>query len=257
MKSIIQILLWPLIALGIYLLVQTICGMPMGVALYFSPDADMSLWLGPTLLVSSIITSVIILAMPQFGLQRSFSTTGCDTKTAAIAIVATLFTLLASDIINEWLDLPNQFEELFVGMSDTVWGMLAIGIFGPICEEIVFRGGIMKPMLDRGVHPWIAIGTSAFVFGLIHGNPAQIFFAMMVGVVFGIIYYRTRSLVITTFCHILNNSVSVILMNMYGTDIDDMTFNNMLGGRIGTFFMLMIAVFAAAGLLRVFWKRTE
>ena len=250
-----RLLLWPLIALLIYLLVQTLCGIPMGVATFLNPETDLSIWTGPTLLASSIVTSIIILVLPQFGLRRSFSSLGCDRLTAVIAIIATLFTLLASDIVNEWFDLPNEFEELFVGMSGTIWGVLSIAIFGPICEEIVFRGGIMKPMLDKGVNPWIPIFISAVVFGLIHGNPAQIPFATMVGVVFGIIYYRTRSLIITSLCHILNNSFSVILMNVYGEDLDNMTFDNVLG-HTGAILMVAITVVAAVLLLRIVWRRT-
>ena len=77
----------------------------------------------------------------------------------------------------------------------------------------------------------------------------------MVGVVFGIIYYRTRSLIITSLCHILNNSFSVILMNVYGEDLDNMTFDNMLG-HTGSILMVAITVVAAVLLLRIVWRRT-
>ena len=255
MKFSFRYLLWPLVALSIYLLMQLLCGLPMGVAMFLDPDTDLSMWTGPILLVSSIVTSILILMLPPFGLRRAFSSVGCDRLTAVIAIVGTLLTLLASNIINEWLDLPNNFEELFVGISGTIWGMLAIGIFGPICEEIVFRGGIMKPMLDKGVNPWIPIFISAVVFGLIHGNPAQIPFAAIVGIVFGIIYYRTRSLVITSLCHMLNNSFAVILMNLYGDEADELTFDKMLGTP-GSIILFAVATLAAALMIRLFWKRT-
>lgn len=256
MKNALRLVLWPITALAIYLTVQAVCGLPVGIALYLDPEVDQAWWMSLTLLISSIITSAIILLLPQFGLRRSFSGLGCNRTTACIAIIATLCALFASDIVNEKLDLPNAFEELFVGMSGSVWGMLAIGVFGPICEEIVFRGGIMKPMLDRGVQPWVAICASAVVFGLIHGNPAQIFFAMLVGLVFGVIYYRTSSLIITSLCHILNNSLSVVLMNVYGNEADDLTIEKCLGtNTMWTVFVL--SAIGAALLLRLFWVRTR
>ena len=256
MKNSFHLVLWPIVALAIYLTTQALCGLPMGIAIYLDPKADTSSWMGVTLLVSSIVTSGIILFMQPFGLRNSFCGIGCNRLSAVIAIIATMFALLASDIVNEMLDLPNMFEELFVEMSGTIWGMLAIGIFGPICEEIVFRGGIMKPMLDRGVHPWIAIAASAVVFGLVHGNPAQILFAMLVGIVFGIVYYRTGSLVITSLCHILNNSLSVVLMNVYGEESDELTFESLLG-TAGMWVVMAVATASAAALLYVFWRRTS
>lgn len=256
MKNRFRILLWPLIALLIYLTVQALSAIPTGVVQYLSPDSDPTQWMAISLLASSIVTGIALMLIPQFGLSNSFKNTGCDSVSTLIALFATLFSLLAFDIVNEQLDLPNIAEEIFVGMSSSVWGMLAIGIFGPICEEIVFRGGLMKPMLDRGANPWVAILLSAIVFGLVHGNPAQIPFAAMVGVVFGIIYYRTQSLVITSLCHILNNSASVVLMNIYGEETDELTFENMLG-TTGMWVTMAAAALAAAYLLWVFWKRTE
>lgn len=248
--------LWPFVALLIYLSVQGLTALPTGIAAYFQPDFNQAVWMGVALLVSSVVTTVVLCLMEPYALRTAFSGLGCDRTSAFVAIGATLFSLFAFDIVNEKLDLPNNFEELFTGLSSNVWGMLAISIFGPICEEVVFRGGIMNPLLNRGVNPWVAILTSAVVFGLIHGNPAQIPFAMMVGVVFGIIYCRTRSLIITSFCHILNNSFSVILMNIYGNEANDLTIEKILGtDTMWTVFVL--SAIGAALLLWLFWDRTR
>ncbi|MBO7102098.1 MAG: CPBP family intramembrane metalloprotease [Bacteroidaceae bacterium] len=228
----------------------------MGVAIGLNPNTDQSLWMSITLLVSSIITAIVLLVIPHYDLRHSFKSVGCKYEVAVVGFIASLVGLFSFDILSERLNLENLMEELFMGMSKNVFGMLAIGLFGPICEEIVFRGGIMRPLLKKGLNPWIAILVSSIVFGLAHGNPAQIPFAALVGVIFGVVYYRTGSLVLTTLCHILNNSFSVLLMNIYGDKANDMTFDSMLGHNVAT--ILMVACCAiCVGLLYWFWKKTE
>lgn len=265
MKAFFKSLLWPFVAMVIYLCVQSFCSLPLvfyaAIERKANPEAIANpetllsgTGFGIVLLVSSIITGALILWMKPFGLRSSFAALGCKRWPAVLAVIATLFGLFASNILNEFLDLPNMLEELFNEMAESVWGLLAIGVFGPIAEEIVFRGGIMKPMLDRGQKPWTAILVSAIVFGLAHGNPVQIPFAALVGVMFGVVYYKTKSLIITSLCHILNNSLSAILMNIYGSELNDVTMRNMMGDTM-TWTALIIASAACAGLLWYFWKK--
>ena len=252
----VRAFIWPFIAFLLYLVIQVIASLPMGVAIGLNPNTDQSLWMSITLLVSSIITAIVLLVIPHYDLRHSFKSVGCKYEVAVVGFIALLVGLFSFDILSERLNLENLMEELFMGMSKNVFGMLAIGLFGPICEEIVFRGGIMRPLLKKGLNPWIAIFVSSIIFGLAHGNPAQIPFAALVGVIFGVVYYRTGSLVLTTLCHILNNSFSVLLMNIYGDKANDMTFDSMLGHNMAT--TLMVACIAiCAGLLYWFWKKTE
>ena len=252
----VKAFVWPFVAFIIYLLVQVVASLPLGMALAINPNADKSLWMSVTLLVSSIITAVVLMIMPPYDLRSSFKSVGCKYEAALIGVVAVVLGLVGFNIMTEQLELENWMEELFMGMSKNVLGFLAIGVFGPICEEIVFRGGIMRPLLKKGLNPWVVILVSAFIFGIAHGNPAQVPFAGFLGVVFGVVYYRTGSLVLTTLCHILNNSFSVLLMNIYGDKANDMTFDSMLGHNVAT--ILMVACIAiCAGLLYWFWKKTE
>ena len=63
---------------------------------------------------------------------------------------------------------------------------------------------------------WVAIIASALIFGVVHGNPAQIPFAFLLGVMFGWLYYRTRSLLPGIIGHVLNNSIAAVNMILYG-----------------------------------------
>ncbi|MBQ2182377.1 MAG: CPBP family intramembrane metalloprotease, partial [Bacteroidaceae bacterium] len=169
----VRAFIWPFIAFLLYLVIQVVASLPMGVAIGLNPNTDQSLWMSITLLVSSIITAIVLLVIPHYDLRHSFKSVGCKYEVAVVGFIALLVGLFSFDILSERLNLENLMEELFMGMSKNVFGMLAIGLFGPICEEIVFRGGIMRPLLKKGLNPWIAIFVSSIIFGLAHGNPAQ------------------------------------------------------------------------------------
>lgn len=250
-------LAWPAIVVAVYLFVNLLFNVGAGIVMWGAPKADAGLCISVALLGSSVVTSLLLLGYKPLGLDTGYRRLGCDKRTAAVAMLAIVAGLQVSDILNDLLDLPNLLEETFSSMIHTVWGVLAIAVFGPVCEELVFRAGIMKPMLRAGAAPWSAILTSAAVFGLIHGNPAQIVFAMLVGVVFGIVYARTGSLLITTACHIFNNTLSVILMLIYSGEEENLTAEKVFGGKLNTFIVLLVSAAICLVLLRIVWKRTQ
>jgi len=85
-------------------------------------------------------------------------------------------------------------------------------IMAPIFEEIIFRGIIQKGLINKGVQPWKAILFASVVFGLIHGNPWQFVGAVLLGGVLGLVYYKTKSLLLPILLHGFNNLCSSILI---------------------------------------------
>ena len=148
----VRAFIWPFIAFIIYLLVQVVASLPMGMALGINPNSDKVLWMSITLLVSSIITPIVLMLMPPYDLRHSFRSVGCKYEAALIGIGAVVIGLFGFNILCERMDLANWMEELMMGMSKNVLGILAICVFGPICEEVVFRGGIMRPLLKKGLN---------------------------------------------------------------------------------------------------------
>ncbi|WP_226163213.1 CPBP family intramembrane glutamic endopeptidase, partial [Hymenobacter terricola] len=77
----------------------------------------------------------------------------------------------------------------------------------PVFEELLFRGVILQGLL-RSQRPWVAIGQSALLFGIMHFNPAQSLNALFIGLLFGWLYYRTRSLWLCIASHCLFNALA-------------------------------------------------
>ena len=109
--------------------------------------------------------------------------------------------------------LPEEVEQssdfgqrLFAEIAGILYG----GIFGPIAEEIGFRGVLLDGLLKTRCRPWLAILISALVFGLFHGIGVQFFGAMLFGIMVGWLYWRTGSIIPGIIFHVLNNSLSFI-----------------------------------------------
>ncbi len=128
------------------------------------------------------------------------------------------------NVLLEWIKLPDLMENTFMDMSDNAMGVMSMALLAPVVEELMFRGAIQGYLMRRCSTPWVGIAVSALVFGLIHMNPQQMVYATLLGVVFGWIYYRTRSLLPVIAGHILNNSVAVMTMKIWGNeDIEAVT----------------------------------
>ena len=133
-------------------------------------------------------------------------------------VLLTIGTILPAEWLYEQLQLqmPEQAEALFEGIMKEPWGYLAIGIFVPVAEELVFRGAILRVLLNlfsKQMH-WVAIVFSALIFGAVHMNLAQGVHAFMIGLLLGWMYYRTRSVIPGIALHWVNNSVAYVMFNL-------------------------------------------
>ena len=83
---------------------------------------------------------------------------------------------------------------------------LVVCLVPAVCEEFLFRGAILTNLLPFGRAN--AILTSALLFGLMHQNFQQFFYAFCGGVVLGVLYERTGSIWGCMLLHLTNNFFS-------------------------------------------------
>ena len=112
-------------------------------------------------------------------------------------------------------ELPNFAEQEFDMILKDRWGYLAVGLLAPVCEELVFRGAVLRSLLRWAGHHWVAIFVSALLFALVHANPAQMPHAFVIGLLLGWLYYRTDSVVPGVVYHWVNNSIAYVVYNLY------------------------------------------
>lgn len=106
--------------------------------------------------------------------------------------------------------------------------LFVIGIFGPFCEEFVFRGVMYGSYVRGDEEVYGASGEqggtcarrrcipaallSALAFGLMHMNFNQALYAFGIGVFLAFLMEAAGSLWAAVFCHMFFNSVQVALM---------------------------------------------
>jgi membrane protease YdiL (CAAX protease family) len=111
------------------------------------------------------------------------------------------------------------FSKLMEQLVDEPLSMFITAvIMAPILEEIVFRGIIQKGMINNGVKPWVAILIASLVFGLVHGNPWQFVGAVLLGIVLGLVYHKTQSLLLPMLLHGFNNFCSTVIIFFVKTE---------------------------------------
>jgi membrane protease YdiL (CAAX protease family) len=96
--------------------------------------------------------------------------------------------------------------------DDPVVMVITAVIMAPIFEEIIFRGIIQKGLMNKGVKPWKAIIFSSIIFGVVHANPWQFVGAVLLGCVLGLVYCKTKSLLLPMLLHGFNNLCSTLLI---------------------------------------------
>jgi uncharacterized protein len=118
------------------------------------------------------------------------------------------------------LDNLESYEQLIssiIGQSPTWLILLTIGIVAPIAEELLFRGLVFH-MFNRHLNVKVALIIQALLFGAFHMNLVQGLYASVLGIVLGIAYLLTGSLWIPILMHIVNNSVALLLPEVWMND---------------------------------------
>ena len=84
--------------------------------------------------------------------------------------------------------------------------LIYVCLLGPILEEIIFRGFILKSMQKYG--NLTAIIVSSILFSMFHLNLVQFVNPVIMGILLGFITIKSKSIVPSIIAHIFNNSMA-------------------------------------------------
>jgi hypothetical protein len=113
------------------------------------------------------------------------------------------------------LGVETSPQQTLQAMLDTTSvAALMVGLFGtmvgaPLIEEMLFRGCLQPPMVER-FGPTVGIGSVALLFGLLHLSDAwAVIPCVVIGGVAGWLRHRSGGLGAPVLFHGMNNAIAV------------------------------------------------
>jgi len=190
-----------------------------------------------------------------------------------LGLVMFLFNIFVSSMFNGVLSafghrgaagggggMPNAFT----GVGGLMVMMFIVAVLPGFCEEVTHRGFLMRGLSDR-IGIINAITVSSLLFGLMHLNIVQFFYAMILGWLMAVAVYAMRSIWPAVIMHFMNNGLSVYLsfastygwfggdfLRSFATFFGGTIFFVYLGAFIGLYILLVriIHMFAKENFVR-------
>jgi len=190
------------------------------------------------LMLSLNSLSIMIFISPYFYVNKlsnySIKIFPINSTPVILVLLLTFFFMILNSGVLEWnksINFPefmNSFETwafnkekelekitIFLVSFENNWeflfGILSIALIPGICEEYLFRGVLQKNfyLISKNIH--IAVWLSAFFFSALHLQFYGFFPRMLLGVLFGYIYYWSGSILYPMIAHIFNNFFSLTI----------------------------------------------
>ena len=215
------------IIIGVFYVISEMSQMSSGVV-NVEPDltrmVDLTLRLTNVFLLISSILTVLVLILVYKIKKRNYKEELLFNKTSKFNIVFAiilgvacwLFNSGALSLIDEAGLFSSQFqymEEVLspLGSGSVIMSIITIGIVAPFAEEFLFRGIIYNTLKKKISIKWTII-IQAVLFGIFHGNLIQGSYATLLGIVFGYVTYKTKSLWPAVIIHMVNNLIATMFM---------------------------------------------
>ena len=205
---------------------------------------------------------------------NKISTLGIFLATTLIMFVSLPLISWASSL-NEMIKLPDflkgiedwmkETEETAAGLTESflkvhsagglLINLLMIAIIPSIGEELFFRGLLQRLLGDlfRNIH--LAIFITAFLFAAIHLQFYGFLPRMMLGILFGYLFYWTGSIWVPIFAHLLNNGSAVIISFLANRGTLSSGYEDF--GATEDFFLIAGSILFTAGLLYLIYRVTR
>lgn len=158
-----------------------------------------------------------------------------------------------TEIVPSPIPVPTNINELLLGF-------FVIAISPGICEEVMFRGTFLNAYSKLGYKKAIII--SSLLFGLYHFNIFNFIGPVFLGILFGIMVYKTDSIYSSMIGHTVNNGLALVilyLINKYEHLINDIGTNGTetlpVGGLIMGLTVIGILASISMGIAYILLKK--
>jgi len=188
--------------------------------------------------VGLIVAPAVYLIREQKSLGDLFNTRGLNLLPAVVTAFLVIIFMAVNSVFIEWnagFDFPefaNGFEnwareredaaaELtefftnFGSQGELLLALFIIAVLPAFGEEIVFRGLIQNELYRSTKNIHVSIWFAAVLFSAIHFQFFGFVPRLLLGALFGYLYYWSGNLMLAILAHFVNNAVSVVALYLY------------------------------------------
>ncbi len=177
--------------------------------------------------------------------------------------VAALFLSGSLAELNEKIPMPSSFikkarelEQLYKNamlsmakmnnVGDYLLSLLVIALAPAIFEEVFFRGSMQNILIGWTKHAWLGIIITSIIFSAVHGSYFGFLPRVGLGIVLGLVYFKSKNLWLNITMHFLNNAI--VVTQMYYLTIKGKSIDKAMDESMPIWF----GIFAIIGLVTFF-----
>ena len=137
--------------------------------------------------------------------------------------------------------------------SNFLFNLFMIGILPAVGEEFMFRGLLQKLFNGwfRNIH--IAIFITGFLFGAMHMQFYGMLPRVLLGVIFGYLFYWSGSIWVPVFAHFVNNSGAIIISYLSNLGLISQKYQDF--GNTGNFYYIILSLLMTLSCLFLIYRR--
>lgn len=163
-----------------------------------------------------------------------------------IGMISSMVYLIYSTIAKYYgITIPQPDFSMPAQRGYLIMFLMYVCLIGPILEEIIFRGFILKSMQRYG--NFTAILVSAILFSMFHLNLVQFINPVLVGIVLAFITIKSKSIFPAMIAHIFNNTIAFTATGVSSLKIP------VVEGIFG-FVYLVTGISALTIFITLYWK---
>lgn len=131
--------------------------------------------------------------------------------------------------IEQWMRNSEQNAEqmtkaflTFNGVGSLFYVLIIVAVVPALGEELLFRGVLQKIFINWTKNPQIGIWISAVLFSALHLQFFGFFPRFLLGLLFGYVFYWSKSLWLPVIGHFVNNGTVVVAAYFYPETLNEM-----------------------------------
>lgn len=136
-----------------------------------------------------------------------------------------------------------------------LFNIFMIGILPAVGEEFIFRGLLQRLFKDLLKNIHVAIFLTGFLFGLMHMQFYGLLPRMILGVVFGYLFYWSGSIWVPVFAHFINNSGAVVVSYLSNLGLISQKYQDF--GSTHNFLLVSLSMLMSFACLLIVYRRTQ